>query len=149
MKPTIHTVETLVIGVHVDGQSAAAVGSLRTATGAVEAHVTAHIAPSAWRALAGALADGALIGAAHVLILCDDAAIVSALRRKAAPVGGEQWRVWTGGKGGAYVRGAQGDAAHWATLLMLGWHWAGHWSAQHVAELPGAKALLEQHKHGA
>lgn len=144
MKPTIQTNSTAILGLHVGSQHAAVVGSLRTETGAVEQGVIERTG-DAWRALARACADAAVIGAAHLVILTNEPLIVAALSKPfPAPVGGEVRRVWNGVRGdGRYVDIDLGDCAHWQVLHMLGWHWAGHWSVQLVSDLPKAQALWE------
>lgn len=144
MKPNILTANTIILGAYVDSQTAAIVGSLRRDGGEVEAHAIERTGAT-WEALAGALADAATIGAAHVLILTNESALVTALSKPfPAPIGGEQWRKWTGGKDGHYVAGTTGNAAHWDVLLALGWAWAGNWRITRVDALPAAKQLWSE-----
>lgn len=163
MKPTIEFSSTIILGVHVGSHaSAAIVGSLRTETGSVEQGVIEHVGGT-WAALAQALADAAVIGARHVVILSNDDALVAALsplRAKKsgvkfpvmagfpAPRGGETVKVWNGVRGdGHYVTVELGDVDHWQVLRALGWQWAGRFAVQRVAELPTAKALWESSQH--
>lgn len=149
MKPSILTPSTIILGCHVDSQCAAIVGSLRGEGGELTTNVIERTG-SPWQAIAAALADAQVIGARHVVLLSNDAAIVAALSKPfPAPAGGERVRVWLGVRGdGRYVEGSLGDAAHWAVLRLLGWQWAGRFSVQQVAELPAAKVLHSTIENG-
>ena len=145
MKPTIQTPSTIILGVHVGSpNSAAIVGSLRTETGSVEQGVVEHVGCT-WSALVRALADAATIGVQHVVILSNDAALVTALMKPfPAPTGGEVVKVWNGVRGdGAYVLVDLGNVDHWQVLRALGGQWPGRFAVQLVSDLPKAKALWE------
>ena len=143
MKPSIVTANTIILGTHVGSQRAAIVGTLRREDGTTEAGVIERTGAT-WEALAEALTDAATIGAAHLLILTNEPALVAALSKPfPAPLGGDDRQVWTGGKEGAYVSGNLGNAYHWQVLRALGWTWAGNWRITRVADLPAAKQLWE------
>lgn len=144
MKPTIHTPSTLILGCYVGNQHAAIVGSLRDAEGALRPGIVEQTGRP-WAALAQALAEAEVIGAAHVVVLSNDAGMVQALTRPfSAPVGGERQRVWIGVRGnGAFVEVDLGDAAHWDVLRWLGLRWGGCFAVQRVESLPNAQALWE------
>lgn len=144
MKPTIHTPSTLILGCYVDGQHAAILGSLRDGEGALRTDVLEQTG-APWAALAQAMMDAAVIDAAHLVLLSNDADVVRALTRPfPAPVGGERQRVWLGVRGdGGYVEVDLGDAVHWDVLRWLGLRWAGRFAVQRVQSLPKAQALWE------
>jgi hypothetical protein len=144
MKPTINTPSTVILGAYLAGQRAAVVGSLRDESGALRTGVLER-SGDAWRAIAQALGDAEVIGAAHIVILTNEPLIVAALSKPfPAPVGGEHRRVWTGVRGdGQYIDIDLGDCPHWQVLHLLGWGWAGAFAVQLVGELPAAKALWE------
>ena len=144
MKPSIVTANTIILGTYVGSQRAAIVGTLRRDDGTTEAGVIERTGAT-WEALAGALTDAGTIGAAHVLILTNEPALVAALSKPfPAPIGGEAWRTWTGGRDGHYVSGQTGNAAHWDVLRALGWTWAGNWRITRVDALPAAKQLWSE-----
>ena len=144
MKPTIHTPSTLILGCYVGSQHAAIVGSLRDAEGALRPGIVEQTGRP-WAALAQALAEAEVIGAADGVVVGNDGGMVQALTRPfSAPVGGERQRVWIGVRGnGAFVEVDLGDAAHWDVLRWLGLRWGGCFAVQRVESLPNAHALWE------
>lgn len=152
------TPNTIILGVHVESQIAAVVGSLVAADGTLRTGVIEHCGAT-WQAIAAALADAETIGAENVIILTNGKDVLTALtplRKKGkgrfpvmaglpAPRGGEHQRVWIGVRGdGRYVDVDLGDAAHWQALRLLGGVFAGRWRVQLVETLPNAKALYER-----
>jgi hypothetical protein len=157
MKPTLDTPDTVVIGLYsLDGR-ACVTGALRTEAGDLRPDVLAAQGGAAWPALAGALADVLAIGAQHLLVLTNDAAIVDALtppirapaptatrREYFAPIKAKPEFGFEGAPGYWIDVGYGGDADHWETLRLLAMRWPGRWRCQLVSDLPKARELWEQ-----
>lgn len=158
MIPAISDNDTLLLGCWIEGDRAAIVGSLRTIgtqgrdpisddyadvwqlEGTIVPDVIERCG-TPWPALADALADAKIIGCRSWVILCNDQAMVRALRRKQPPAPALGRRHWIG-KGESLDGKYGGDAAHWEVLRRLGMH--GRWTIVQSDKLQKARLLWSQ-----
>ena len=158
MKPSITDNDTLLLGCWIEDGRAAIVGALRTTgpqimtpitddyaevsqlEGAIVPDVIERCGPP-WSALVAALTDAATIECRGWVILCNDRAMVQALRTKKAPAPTESKRQWIGKD--TYLEGKYGgDAAHWEALWRLGMH--GRWTVVQSDKLQKVRELWLQ-----
>lgn len=158
MKPLITDNDTLLLGCWIEDGRAAIVGALRTTGSQETTPIDDDIADvcrmagaivqdviercgAPWPALAAALGDAETIGCRGWVILCNDKAMVQALRTKKAPAPTESKRQWIGKD--TYLEGKYGgDADHWEALRRLGMH--GRWTVVQSDKLQKARELWLQ-----
>ena len=153
MKPTLTTPDTLLLGMWVEGQRAAIVGTLVREDEEIITEVT-HWAGlyKEWATLVDVLKDAAIVGSKHLLIVSNDAALVRALTPPLrAPAADQVDRKWLLGWGKEGQRGGYvdmpfgGDAAHWAAIwLLAAGPWAGRWRVVWSDKLEKARELWRQ-----
>ena len=131
--------DLLLLGIwHADGR-AAVVGAVRTVDGEVVPDALRRVGAT-WQAIADALTDASAIGAGAWALLCNDAALVTTLASKRAPVPTE---TATMRKGRELVTAQYGgDAAHWEVLRRLAAQ--GRWTVMQSAKLEKARELWQQ-----
>ncbi len=156
MKPTIMTLDTLMLGAWVANGHAAIVGAVRRLDNSVEPCVIEAYGP-AWAALAEALDEAVFIGVRHVLIATNDIDLLAALRRKPTayrhgmrimvgltpPTPTEQRRVFLNRDMGSINVKFGGDAAHWHVLQRLGMDFGGNCAIIQSDNLPKARELWQ------
>lgn len=157
MKPTLTTPDTLLLGMWVEGQRAAIVGTLVREDEEIITEVTHWVGGWAgvykeWATLVNVLKDAAIVGSKHLLIVSNDAALVRALTPPLrAPAADQVERKWLLGWGKEGQRGGYvempfgGDAAHWdAIRLLAAGPWAGRWRVVWSDKLEKARELWRQ-----
>jgi hypothetical protein len=158
VKPTTTTENTLILSLWVEGPNCAIVGALRREDDVVVPDVyMARKACTPWTTLVEALAEAAIIGMKHLLIVSNDKNLVAALTpplRPPAPT--EMERHWALGWGEEGQRGGYveipwgGDIDHWRVLGLLACgQWAGCWRAVWSDGITKARELCQQQQQNA
>ena len=143
MKPTTTTDDTILLGAWLAEGRAAITGALRTVDGTLRTGVLETVG-APWPALHQALTTAQTIGARHVMLLTNDAALKRALSKPfKAPQPDQTKRHFFSKTDWADV-GFGGDADQWAVLCLLGGVWGGCFNVQLVDDLPGARELWSQ-----
>lgn len=155
MKPTLTTPDTLILSIWQADRTTAIVGSLRRDDDTIVADVLTGVTVNepCTTVLCTTLAEVALIGAKHLLILTNDRSLAAMLSTPLiAPKADQVERKWLLGWGKEGQRGAYvdlpfgGDAEHWRLIEMLAvGQWAGCWRVQYNDQLTKARELWQRH----
>lgn len=121
-KPNINTLDTLLLGMWVEGGRCAIAGTLRNAQGELVLD-SVHATGAPWPTLAHVLRGAEIIGCANVVLLTNDRDIIKALSKPFPCPDNDDW---------------------WECVLVIGWTFAGHFRAQYAADLPAARAMWNE-----